>query len=395
MDLLGGRASGSPSLRCRPPRCRSLPGARRRAPVGLRPGLRVGLEAYTYGLPLLVTNATFRTMTSVNVTNGQGFGPVNQFNSVRTLNNPDSTAVVAPGASSLSSIAWLDLSDGAAGAARARGQGPLLRARAARPVHREPAQPGQRPLDTPPGDYVIAPPGQHGVTTPAGHRADRRRLQRASGSSGPPSSRAPATSQHVNAIQDGYTLTPLSKYGTDYTPPAPATTDTTVTTRTPCPPGCAFFDTLGQQLATVPAAGGRHARARDLRHQSASAREGHRRRTPSLSPDTVRGPHRRRSPRARPRSRPTPSRCPRPSVHEARRLPPGRVRHATAPTTPSCAPWSRTIGLGAFTSDQTIYAMTLERRRRQGASTARRRYVAAPARRRRPHERAGRSRCTP
>ena len=69
---------------------------------------RIGLEAYTYGLPLLETNKTFLTMTSINVSKN-GFGPVNQFNSVRKLNNPASKAVVAPGSSTLSSVAWLDL----------------------------------------------------------------------------------------------------------------------------------------------------------------------------------------------------------------------------------------------------------------------------------------------
>ena len=72
-------------------------------------GYEIGLEAYTYGLPLLVTEVTFQTMTSINISAG-AYGPVNQFNNVRTLNDPNSTAVVAPGANSLSSIAWLDLS---------------------------------------------------------------------------------------------------------------------------------------------------------------------------------------------------------------------------------------------------------------------------------------------
>jgi len=57
----------------------------------------LGLDAYTYGLPLLETNKTFLTMTSINVSNGSGLGPFNQFNSVRKLNNPKSKAVVAPG----------------------------------------------------------------------------------------------------------------------------------------------------------------------------------------------------------------------------------------------------------------------------------------------------------
>ena len=71
----------------------------------------LGLKAYTYGLPLIVSDKTFRSMTSMNVSNG-AFGPVNQFNSVRSLNNPKSKAVVAPGANALSSIAWLDLTHG-------------------------------------------------------------------------------------------------------------------------------------------------------------------------------------------------------------------------------------------------------------------------------------------
>jgi hypothetical protein len=71
-------------------------------------GYRLGLDAYTYGLPLMVTSATYETMTSVNVSNG-AYGPVNQFNNVRSANNAGSKAVVAPGSTSLSSIAWLDL----------------------------------------------------------------------------------------------------------------------------------------------------------------------------------------------------------------------------------------------------------------------------------------------
>jgi hypothetical protein len=72
----------------------------------------LGLEAYTYGLPLLETNKTFLTQTSINVTNNNGYGPVNHFNSVRNLAGPTSTAVVAPGSNGLSSIAWVDLTHG-------------------------------------------------------------------------------------------------------------------------------------------------------------------------------------------------------------------------------------------------------------------------------------------
>ena len=53
----------------------------------------VALDAYVYGLPLLTTDATFRTMTSVDVPQG-AFGPVNHVNNVRSPNSASSTAVV-------------------------------------------------------------------------------------------------------------------------------------------------------------------------------------------------------------------------------------------------------------------------------------------------------------
>ena len=125
-----------------------------------------GLEAYTYGLPLLVTNKTFLTMTSVNVSNG-AFGPVNQFNNVRTLNNPDSTAVVAPGANGLSSIAWLDLTQEPQVL-----QVPQVTDHVFVLALLDPYTEDLRNLgsanDTQPGDYVICGPGQHDARLPAG-----------------------------------------------------------------------------------------------------------------------------------------------------------------------------------------------------------------------------------
>ena len=208
----------------------------------------VGLQAYTYGLPLLVTNATFQTMTSINITNGQGFGPVNQFNNVRALNNPKSTTVVAPGASALSSIAWLDLT----------AQPQVLHVPEVKDhdfvlALLDPYTEDLRNLgsahSTPPGDYLIAPPGNTAKTPAGTERIDV--TQPRIWVIGSTQLKGPGDVKNVNAIQDGYTLTPLSKYGTDYTPPAPATKDTTVDTSA-VPTGMAFLDTLGQQLAKFP-----------------------------------------------------------------------------------------------------------------------------------------------
>ena len=211
-------------------------------------GYKLGLEAYTYGLPLLVTNATFQTMTSVKVSNG-AFGPVNQFNSVRTLNNPGSKAVVAPGSTGLSSIAWLDL----------RGEPQVLHVPqvtdhnfglALIDPYTENLMNLGTAGNTKPGDYVIAGPGQTSVPIPTGTQridVDYSRIWII----GSTQLKGPNDVANVNKIQDGYTLTPLSKYGTAYQPPVPSDPDTTVTDY-PVPSGVQFFDVLGQQLELFP-----------------------------------------------------------------------------------------------------------------------------------------------
>jgi hypothetical protein len=209
----------------------------------------VGLQAYTYGLPLLTTNKTFLTMTSVNVTNGQGFGPVNQFNNVRALNDPSSTTVVAPGANALSSIAWLDLT-----AEPQVLSVPTVTDHDFVLALLDPYTEDLRNLgsahDTPAGDYVICGPGQHDAQLPAGAQridVDYTRIWII----GSTQLKGPDDVANVNKIQDGYTLTPLSKYGTGYQPPAPAQPDTTVDSYS-IPTGVEFFDTLGQLLQQFP-----------------------------------------------------------------------------------------------------------------------------------------------
>jgi hypothetical protein len=209
----------------------------------------VGLQAYTYGLPLLDTNKTFLSMTSINVSNNDGFGPVNQFNHVRQLNDPSSTAVVAPGANALSSIAWLDLT----------AEPQILHVPevtdhdfvlALLDPYTEDVRNLGSAHDTPAGDYVICGPGQHDVQLPAGTQRidmDYTRVWII----GSTQLKGQADVPNVNKIQDGYTLTPLSKYGTDYQPPAPAQPDTTVENYT-VPTGLEFFDTLGQLLQQFP-----------------------------------------------------------------------------------------------------------------------------------------------
>jgi hypothetical protein len=213
-------------------------------------GYNLGLEAYTYGLPLLEINKTFLTMTSINVTNGHGFGPMNQFNSVRKLNNPKSKAVVAPGANALSSIAWLDL----------RRQPQVLHVPRVRnhffvlalldPYTNDIINLGSV-HSTKPGFYVIAGPGQHKLRIPKStHRinVDYTRIWII----GSTQLKGKKDLRNVNRIQDGYTLTPLTKWDNDtYRPSRPAHPNTKVKTYQ-LPSGLQFFDVLGQQLKRFP-----------------------------------------------------------------------------------------------------------------------------------------------
>jgi hypothetical protein len=211
-------------------------------------GYTLGLEAYTYGLPLLTTNATFLTMTSVNVSSGT-YGPVNQFNNVRSPNTSGSTAVVAPGATSLSSIAWLDLTTQpqVLHVPRVTGHDYVL---ALIDPYTENLVNFSNASATAPGDYVIAGPGQ--TKTPIPYRTHRVNVAyNRIWVIGSTQLKGPSDVSTVNAIQDQYTITPLRAYGTHYTPPAPAQPVTTVTPHA-IPTGLAFFDTLGQQLALFP-----------------------------------------------------------------------------------------------------------------------------------------------
>jgi hypothetical protein len=219
----------------------------------------LGVQAYTYGLPLVATDKTFRSMTSINVSNGTGYGPVNQFNNRRKLTNPTSKAVVAPGSNGLSSIAWLDLRRGpqVLHVPRVKGHFFVL-------ALEDPYTEDFRNLGsvhkTKPGYYVIAGPGQHKVRIPAGtHRidVDYTRIWIIG------STQLKGTNDvaNVNRIQDGYTLTPLTKFGTDYHPKRPAHPDTTIK-NWPLPSGLHFFDVVGHLLKQFPPPAGDQAELR-------------------------------------------------------------------------------------------------------------------------------------
>jgi hypothetical protein len=226
----------------------AAPGPARASQADYAKAYSLGLKAYVYGLPLLDTNKTFLTQTSIDVSWG-AFGPVNQFNSVRTLNDPGSKSVVAPGSNGLSSIAWLDLRKGPEVLHVPRAPHHFFVLALLTPYTEDLRNLGSA-HDTAPGYYVICGPGQHHVALPPGtHRIDVNFTR--IWIIGSTELRGTWDLAKVHHIQKGYRLTPLSKFGMRYRPAPPAHPRTKVTTYR-LPSGLNFFEMLGRQLTRFP-----------------------------------------------------------------------------------------------------------------------------------------------
>lgn len=249
--LAGGLAAAVPA---------TAPAAVEDALTALR-AEQLATDAYVYGIPLLNMDKTFRQQTSTSVSDGRGNGPVNRFNHLRKLADPLDRTVVAPNADTLYSIAWYDLS-----------KGPLvIRTPPADRFHVLPfytpyqenfANIGSSPSALPDGDYVLTPPGWHG-RIPAGLRRIRSPYDRA-WSIARIVLFGEGDERNVAALQDRYSITPLSRWGKAPRKAAKrkrrraAARDTTVDRATI--PGLdagddplAFFDALGDQLERFPA----------------------------------------------------------------------------------------------------------------------------------------------
>jgi hypothetical protein len=210
--------------------------------------LDLGVQAFVYGYPLLDTDRVFLTSTSVNVPDGAGGGPVNQFSHVRRLTNPSDKTVVAPNHDTLYSIAWLDL----------RSQPivvhmPVVRRRfvvfeLVDPYTDNFANIGS--VDRPPGNYAVTPPGWRG-RLPKGVSRIRSAYTRV-WIIGRTYIRNAADTPNVVRIQNEFSLTPLNKWRTNYRPRRPKHTDRkpvqhTIPGTAPGADPLAFFDALGDQ----------------------------------------------------------------------------------------------------------------------------------------------------
>jgi hypothetical protein len=189
----------------------------------------IGMAAYVYFYPLVTMDLTRRQLT--NVARAEGIhGPMNTFVNVAAFPPADMKAVVRPNFDTLYSSVWLDLTTEPmiVSAPNTHGRYYLL-----------PmidmwtdvfACPGWRTTGTQAGDYAVVPPGWSG-SLPAG-------VARIDAPTpyvwiiGRTKTDGPSDYAAVHAVQAGYRITPLSRWGMQ-PEPVVGTVDPTVDMKTP------------------------------------------------------------------------------------------------------------------------------------------------------------------
>lgn len=192
----------------------------------------IAREAYLYAYPIVSMDVTMRQATNVpDAATTNMRAPVNQFAHARAYPTADEKDVVRFNFDTLYSFAWLDLSKEPiiVSAPNTNGRYYLL------PILDMWTDVfsvvGSRTTGTEAGDYAVVAPGWSG-TLPEGVK----RIDAPTSSVwiiGRTKTDGPADYDNVHKVQDGYKLTPLSAWGTDYKAPTGTTVDPSVDNKAP------------------------------------------------------------------------------------------------------------------------------------------------------------------
>jgi hypothetical protein len=190
----------------------------------------IGIEAYTYFYPLVLMDTTRRQMVNVEAGKVIGRGPMNTFTHVRTFPPADFRDVVRPNFDTLYSVAWLDLTKEPMVVSAPDTQGRYYMLPMLDMWTDVFACPGKRTTGTGANQFAVVLPGWQGelpedvlrIAAPTSYVWIIGRTQ----------TNGPKDYEAVRKVQDGYTVTPLSKLGK--TPQAVTTTiDPAVDMKTP------------------------------------------------------------------------------------------------------------------------------------------------------------------
>jgi hypothetical protein len=215
----------------------------------------IGVEAVVFGLPLVVMDLTKRVSTNVPGPQPNAHAPINQFGNALKYPPASDHTVVRLNIDTLYSWAWLDLTKEPMVLSVPDTHGryymmPMLDA-----WTNVFASPGKRTTGTKPGNFAITGPGWNG-TLPSGVKQIKATTNTV-WIIGRTQTNGPKDYPAVNALQTQYKITPLSAFGTAYTPP-PGVVDPAVDMKVG--PGeqlsrmdaTTYFKTLARLLATNP-----------------------------------------------------------------------------------------------------------------------------------------------
>ncbi|MFK8253377.1 DUF1254 domain-containing protein [Ancylobacter terrae] len=215
------------------------------APVQAAPALTpdeardIGVQAYTYLYSLVTMDLTRQQLTHLPPSSGLG-GPMNSFVNVRAFPSADMRSVVRPNFDTLYSSAWLDLTKEPVVVSVPDTGGRYYLLPMLDMWTDVFASPGWRTTGTGAGQFLITPPGwrpdlKDRFVEEFKLPASTQRIEAPTPYVwviGRTQTNGPSDYAAVNKIQDGFTVTPLSKWGQAYTaPPTPA--DPSVDVKTP------------------------------------------------------------------------------------------------------------------------------------------------------------------
>ena len=229
--------------------------AQERGKLSAEEAHKIGVEAVVYGLPLVVMDLTKRVSTNVPGPQPNAHAPLNQFGHMLEYPPASDHTIVRMNVDTLYSFAWLDLSKEPMVLSVPDTHGryymmPMLDAWTNVFV-----SPGKRTTGTKARNFAITGPGWTGQL-PAGVE----RIKAPTNTvwiTGRTQTNGPKDYAAVHALQKQYKLTPLSAFGSPYTPP-PGVVDLAVDMKTgPAEQlakmdAAAFFDTLARRMASDP-----------------------------------------------------------------------------------------------------------------------------------------------